>query len=144
MRCPNCKRIQRFTEKEKILTMQKGEIESFCHNCGTILVVHKYDVDPNEKRKHNKEVGICTQCGCRPAVEGLKTCEHCRELYGHKKKEVMSSGYFELFLRRDEPKKKENQYEIDELSKIAHDKGISYGDLVAIMEGRKKERKDLD
>jgi hypothetical protein len=44
----------------------------------------------------------------------------------------------------EDSKKKKPEYSIEELSKIAHDKGMSYGELVAIMEGRKKETKDLD
>ena len=146
MRCPNCNRIQRFTKKEKSETMEKGVMQVPCMNCGTIITVHKYDVDANEKRKHNHEMGICSNCGVRPVTEGYKTCEQCRKYQDtriYKKVYEPAGNWFGLFQEKDKPLK-QPEIGIDEVSKKAHEKGISYGDLVAIMEGRKKERKDLD
>ena len=140
MRCPECGRIQRLTKKEKAIAIERGEYKFWCTTCGTEMIAHRYDVDVVEMRKHNREIGICSNCGCRPATKGFSTCAHCRE-YNRTHK-----GYEPLYLwdNIEDSKKKKPEYSIEELSKIAHDKGMSYGELVAIMEGRKKETKDLD
>ena len=144
MRCPNCNRIQRLTDREKIAIKEKGVMEIPCYHCGTIIVYHKYDVDKNAKRKHNVDIGICTNCGMRPASPGLHTCDKCREYQTkYNNRTVKSTGYRELFVVK-EPKKKKKELDLDDISKMAHDKGLSYGDMVAILEGRKKEKKDLD
>ena len=142
MKCPTCGRMQRYTESEKRSIMENGSRSIPCMNCGTVIVVHKYDVDKVEKRKHYAEIGLCSNCGKRPAVNGLKTCEKCRDYQSRNHEETKSTGYYDLFYRSKLPKKE--NVALDNVSKMAHDKGISYGEMVAIMEGRKREKKDLD
>jgi len=142
MRCPNCSRVLRLTKREKSLALEKSVIEIPCFDCGNIMTIHDYDVDISKKRKHNAEIGICTNCGCRPVTEGYKTCEHCRKYQAEKKTYEPSTQWNDLFIRRTEPKKP--KVSLDDVAVAARQKGLSYGDMVAIIEGRKKEKKDLD
>lgn len=140
MKCPECGKRQRFTEKEKAIIMERGEYKFWCNTCGTEMNAYKYDVNQDEKRKHNREVGICSNCGCRPATDGFFTCEHCRK-YQQNRKKPEPVTYYAII--QAEKKKVKPKYSIDDLSSIARQKGISYGELVAIIEGRKRETKDL-
>lgn len=142
MKCPKCGRTQRFTKKEKSIALEKSVAEIPCFDCGTILTVHDYDVDVNLKRKHNAKIGICSNCGCRPVTEGYKTCDHCRNYQADRKKYIPSVQWKDLFMKPEKPKQPD--ISLDDVAVIARQKGISYGDMVAIMEGRKKEKKDLD
>lgn len=145
MNCPNCGRKQFFTREEKILMLGRmvdDATETKCYNCGVMFVIHRYDLDKKCKRMRYAELGVCTNCGKRPAVPGFKMCENCRAYQVQKHEETKSTGYYDLFYRSKLPKNE--NVALDSVSKMAHDKGISYGEMVAIMEGRKREKKDLD
>lgn len=140
MKCPFCKRIQRITEADKKETMEKGTLEVACYRCGMVMTLHRYDVDPTERRKHNVAIGICTCCNLRPADGGYVTCKKCREYFNTERQKTKSLGIWD----NDFVKPKKKKEELDEISKKAYEQGISYGEYVAIMEGRKKLKKDLD
>lgn len=141
MKCPFCNKTQRITEKEKRETMEKGSLETSCYYCGSVITLHKYDVDHNERRKHNLEIGICTSCNNRPAEAGYATCKECRAYFASERQKTKSLGIWDDEFVKPKKKKKE---ELDDVSKKAHEAGVSYGVYVAMMEGRKKHKKDLD
>ena len=143
MKCPNCDRIQRLTDRQKMKVKEQGSLEVPCYHCGTIIVHRLYDVDKKAKRMHCKENGICTNCCKRPAIAGLSYCEQCKSYQYDKKEETKSTGYYDLYYRGG-IKNKEPNKELEKLSKEAYEKGLSYGELVAIKEGRMKKSKDLD
>ena len=145
MICPCCGRRRVFNNNEREFIKKHGEYKTICYGCGTQLVARKQNIKASERRVQLKEAGICTNCGIRPATEGYCTCEKCRSYYYERQSETKSTGYYDLYYRGGIKKNTENNSkELEELSKEAYEKGISYGELVAIKEGRKKLKKDLD
>lgn len=87
----------------------------------------------NYYRKYLAE-GRCTKCGgYLPKGYEYKECDHCREL----KKMLRKRKKAEADARKETEKKaaKKSSYTLDELSRMARERGISYGQLVCEMDG---------
>lgn len=80
----------------------------------------------NYYRKYLAE-GRCTKCG------GYKECDHCRDLKKMRRKRKKA----EADAREEAEKKaaKKSGYTLDELSRMARERGISYGRLVCELDG---------
>lgn len=87
--------------------------------------------------------GLCYRCG--GITDGIhKSCDACREKIrenNHRYKERYGYQYGkkvsdsdEKMLEEVKPKRKQKKYEIDELNRMAKEKGLSYGVFVALME----------
>lgn len=138
MKCPTCDRLLKVSPDEKTLVRRFGSVNKICPLCKEVVTVYMYNIDQYSARLHRKENGICTQCGKEKVTDGYLTCERCREIGARERAWTKA-----LPLCEDKPKKAV-EYGIDELSKMSHDMHISYGNLVAILEGRKKMPKDSD
>lgn len=81
------------------------------------------------------EAGICHKCG-KPLDDDKQTCKACRvrhyRLYGNYKGIPMK-----------EHKKKNPKISLDQMSKIAREMGISYGELVYKIESGKLDQMAL-
>lgn len=86
----------------------------------------------NYYRKYLAE-GRCTKCGgYLPEGYRYKECDHCREL----KKVLRKRKKAEADARREaEERSKKQLYTLDELSHMARERGISYGQLVCELDG---------
>ena len=90
-----------------------------------------------EGRERLKALGMCTNCGKKPAKPGVLICEACREKMRQYRKNVkdyrpVKRRKIEYTDRSDKPKP---QYTLDDLAVMARQEGISYGQLVARLEG---------
>ncbi len=80
-----------------------------------------------------KESGLCVYCGARPPMEGYVLCEKCYNRDKEYRANTFKSPYKKV-------EKKENiVYDLDTISKMAYARGISYGQMVAILEGHMKD-----
>ena len=78
-----------------------------------------------------KAKGICVCCGKAMARDGKTTCLKCYE--NHKKYDYPSL---------DKPEKKQKKvagYTIDEITVMCKERHVSYGVMVAILEGKMKD-----
>lgn len=86
----------------------------------------------------NKRMGICTQCSMKPATNGI-LCEECaaeRKKY-HK---IFKSPYRdEEWLESNKKKKKPGEITTEDVCIMAAERGITYGVMSAILEGRMKD-----
>lgn len=84
-----------------------------------------------------KALGICVDCGKHPARPGQTKCDKCRakmkEYRTHVKDYRPVKRKIEYTDRSEKPKP---QYTLDDLAVMARQEGISYGQLVARLEGR--------
>ena len=130
MICSKCGRQIRISPEEKDCVRRLGSIKKICNGCGEVLSAHIYNIDAKAARVNRMQNGICTQCGKAKVTEGYITCERCRMICARER----------LWTRAIQPKKemtkKRKGYSLDEISKMAKEKGISYGQMVAILEGR--------
>lgn len=80
------------------------------------------------KERYNrlKALGICTCCGKNPAMPGVQLCEVCRYKYKQYPKE---SAY-----KPEKTKKVIPKYTLEKVRKMALERGISYGQMVALLE----------
>lgn len=129
MKCPKCGRVAKITPDEKALVKRFGSLKKMC-TCTEVFTVYLYDVDPLSAKQHRIETGICTACGKGKATDGYLTCERCRAAGAREREWTKALPMYE------KKREKAQKYTLDELSKMAHDMGISYGDLSAILEGR--------
>lgn len=81
-----------------------------------------------DRYKRLKALQICTNCGKAPARPGRITCEACYRLQKSYAAQTRSLPPAVI------PKKMVPKYTLDEVSKMALDRGISYGQMVAILE----------
>lgn len=84
-------------------------------------------------RKYLEE-GRCTMCGgYLPEGYRNKECDHCRELKKVRRKRKKA----EADARKEAGKKAAEKpgYTLDELSRMARERGISYGQLVCELDG---------
>lgn len=94
-----------------------------------------YEQDNNRKEKR-LEQGLCQRCGANPFTPGYKTCKDCRD----KAKEASircknKYGAKYMYSKTDGIKKqKQPKYTLEEMCRMARERGISYGQLVAEME----------
>lgn len=86
----------------------------------------------NYYRKYLEE-GRCTKCGgYMPPEYKYKECERCRAY----KKLLRKRKKAEADARREaEERSKKSVYTLDELSRMARERGISYGQLVCELDG---------
>lgn len=82
--------------------------------------------DPKERYNRLKALAICTCCGKNPATPGVQLCEVCRYKYKQYKKEMA--------YKPEKPKKVIPKYTLEEVSKMATERGISYGQMVTLLE----------
>ena len=82
--------------------------------------------DPKERYNRLKALAICTCCGKNPAMPGVQLCEVCRYKYKQYEKE---KAY-----KPEKPKKVIPKYTLEEVSKMATERGISYGQMVVLLE----------
>lgn len=78
--------------------------------------------------------GRCTKCGGKlPEGYEYKECDHCRNLKKMRRKRKKA----EADAREEAEKKaaKKSGYTLDELSRMARERGISYGRLVCELDG---------
>ena len=139
MKCPNCERIARFSPEEKLKAKENGSIYHLC-KCGAWYEVAYVDtLSARDRLDELRAVGKCVHCGKRMADEGYMSCKKCRD-----RKAIEFSWTKSIANEEKERKKEKNKpvYGIDEVSKMAHDRHISYGTLSAILEGRIKMPKD--
>lgn len=142
MKCPKCETIAHFTPKEKMNAKLDGAILHMCSRCGYEYTVEYADTLNSRSRiEELRANGRCIHCGIRMADEGYVSCQECRDKKAIEYSWTRSIAN-EVAEQKKQKKKPEKKYGIDELSKMAHDKHISYGDLVAILEGRKKMPKE--
>lgn len=142
MKCPKCERIARFSPEEKMKAKENGSIYHLC-KCGTWYEVSYADtLSARDRLDELRAVGKCVHCGKRMADEGYVSCKKCRDRKAIEFSWTKSIANEEK--ERKEKTKKEKKIGLDELSKMAHDKNISYGTLSAIMEGRMKMPKDSE
>lgn len=88
-----------------------------------------------DRYKRLKALQICTSCGKKPARPGRITCEECYKIQKSYAKETRSLPTAVI------PKKIVPKYPLDEVSKMALDRGISYGQMVTILEQEGKNGK---
>ena len=86
----------------------------------------------SHKDRYNrlKALQICTNCGKAPARPGRITCEACYRLQKSYAAETRSLQNDVVIV----PEKTVPKYTLDEVSKMALERGISYGQMVAILE----------
>lgn len=86
----------------------------------------------------NKRMGICTQCSMRPATNGI-LCEECaadRKSY----RKIFKSPYRdEEWMESTKKKKKPGEITTEDVCIMAAERGITYGVMSAILEGRMKD-----
>ena len=82
--------------------------------------------DRKERYNRLKALAICTCCGKNPAMPGVQLCEVCRYKYKQYQKE---KAY-----KQEKPKKVIPKNTLEEVSKMAFERGISYGQMVALLE----------
>lgn len=141
MKCPICETIARFTPEEKAKAKDAGSILHICSHCGEEYEVEYADTLNSRSRVEElRATGRCIHCGIRKADEGYVSCKRCRDMKAVEFAWTKSIAN-EVAEERKKKQKKE-KYEIDQLSKMAHEKHISYGTLVAILEGRIKMPKE--
>lgn len=88
-------------------------------------------------RKYIAE-GKCTSCGVK-LPEGFKyrECDPCRERENMKRRRRRIESE-----RRESERPKEQISELDKLSRMARERGISYGQLVCELEGKRHRTKE--
>lgn len=87
-----------------------------------------------------KAQGLCYKCG-KPQDDGHKACSACRAkiqtyMRGYRQDHPDKFNYAKEIpvVKPKKPKRKKQRFTLDELAKIAHERGISYGELVVQME----------
>ena len=89
-----------------------------------------------KKRSEEKEEqelirkGICISCGLAKVYGNNKRCSYCIKKESQEKKKETKAK-----VAKPAPQRK---HTLEELSRMAYEQGISYGQLVAKMEGGKK------
>ena len=81
--------------------------------------------------------GICIKCGLAKAREGKYTCSWCQKEEEKKPKKsyyTRSPGNEP----RPEKQKKQRKYTLDEVCQMARERGISYGQMVLLLERGKE------
>lgn len=86
------------------------------------------------KYHERKKQGLCVLCGARPPMEGHVMCAVCYERDKEYRKALKSPFKEE---KAEKPKR-----DIESVSKQAYERGVSYGTMVAILEGRLKNLTD--
>lgn len=82
--------------------------------------------DPKERYNRLKALAICTCCEKNPAMPGVQLCDVCRYKYKQYQKE---KAY-----KPEQPKKIIPKYTLEDVSRMAQERGISYGQMVALLE----------
>ncbi len=76
--------------------------------------------------------GRCTKCGgYLPEGYEYKECDHCRDLKRMRRKKAEADARKEAGGKAA----KKSGYTLDELSRMARERGISYGQLVCELDG---------
>lgn len=78
-----------------------------------------------------KAKGICVCCGKAMARDGKTTCLKCYE--NHRKYDYPSLDWV-----KKAPEKKEG-YSIEDIDRMSRERGVSYGVMVAILDGKMKD-----
>lgn len=86
----------------------------------------------------NKIMGICTQCSMKPATNGL-LCEDCAAERRSYRKIFKSPYRDEEWLESTKKKKKPGEITTEDVCIMAAERGITYGVMSAILEGRTKD-----
>lgn len=94
-----------------------------------------YDQDKNRKEKR-LEQGLCQRCGINPFTPGYKTCQECRNKATEARERYKNKyGKQYLYDKTEGIKKaKRPHYTLDEMCRMARERGISYGQLVVELE----------
>ena len=82
--------------------------------------------------------GICIKCGLAKAREGRYMCSWCLKEEEMKPKK---SNYIRAIWNEPKPEKKEKKqkkYTLEEVCQMARERGISYGQMVILLEKGKK------
>jgi len=86
----------------------------------------------------NKANGICVDCGIAPATEGV-LCQICHEKKYNSRKIFKSPYRDEEWLESTKKKKKPGEITTEDVCIMAAARGITYGVMSAILEGRMKD-----
>lgn len=73
-----------------------------------------------------RQAGYCPQCGWHWPEEGKRMCTECLELERFRVREK----------KRKANREKAQTASIEEVIRMARERGVSYGQMVAILEGR--------
>ena len=92
----------------------------------------------NTRYYRNKRMGICTQCSMRPATNGT-ICEECAAERKSYRKIFKSPYRDEEWLESNKKKKKPGEITTEDVCIMAAARGITYGVMSAILEGRMKD-----
>ena len=82
--------------------------------------------------------GVCIKCGLARAEEGRYLCSWCKK---EEEKKPKKSRYVKsVWNEKKEQKtpKQRKKYTLDEVCKMARERGISYGQMVILLEREKK------
>lgn len=82
-----------------------------------------------------KALGICVDCGKYPARPGQTKCDKCREKMKEYRTHVKDYRPVKRRNYSGSEEKPRPQYTLDDLAVMARKEGISYGQLVARLEG---------
>lgn len=135
MYCPICNHILRLTPEEKTKSKMDGVVEHICYNCKRVVEITSGK--KNATIEHRKLMGVCVYCGVAQADEGYVSCQICRDQKAKKREETKSLAT-ELAEEAKKAERKKKMGELDSISKMAYDNGVSYGVMTAILEGRMK------
>ena len=86
----------------------------------------------------NKEMGICTECSMRPATNGI-LCKECADKKKSYRKIFLSPYRDEEWMESSKKKKKPGEITTEDVCVMAAARGITYGVMSAILEGRMKD-----
>lgn len=122
--------ITRAADAPKRMKVGKSAQDLNCQDAEVMQIMTKRcrmkGYDPKERYARLKALAICTCCGKNPAMPGVQLCEVCRYKYKQYQKE---KAY-----KPEKPKKVIPKYTLEEVSKMAFERGISYGQMVALLE----------
>ena len=102
-------------------------------------------VRDRERKLSRNAAGICYLCGVNPVEDGKKSCKACRKkrsdynkMYKKKHPEKFVYGRTiseeEAAVFEDWKPSKKPKYTLDEMCRMAKERGISYGKLVTELE----------
>lgn len=87
--------------------------------------------DRKERYRRLKALKLCTSCAKVPAKPGQTLCEECRQKYNEYHK--VDNSY-----KIKHPKKVIPAHSLGEVSRMAYERGISYGQMVVLLERKEK------
>lgn len=137
MKCPKCGTVARFKDYEKDIAQRDGVVLHSCGGCRMVYQVSYADtLNAKARMKELRETGRCIYCGDE-ADAGYVSCKACRD---EKAKELIwtrSIAHEAEEKAQAREDKKKAKPSIEDITKMAREKGVSYGTMVAIMDARK-------